>query len=114
FTPDDTLIGIAALRRGGASRVSHRASIGPFCVATDHHGTGAADRLMDYLAATARARGIAWLDLWVAADNPRAHAFYRRHGFADVARRPDAVRIDGAPATDILMARHLEPPSGGR
>ncbi|MEM7643766.1 MAG: GNAT family N-acetyltransferase [Pseudomonadota bacterium] len=111
---DAALIGIAALRRGGPSRIRHRASLGPVFVTAAHQGTGAADRLMEHLAATARAGGIAWLDLWVAASNPRAHAFYRRHGFTDIACRPDAVRIDGVPATDILMTRRLEPPSPGR
>ncbi|MEM8633160.1 MAG: GNAT family N-acetyltransferase [Pseudomonadota bacterium] len=107
------LIGFAALRRGGPSRIRHRASLGPVFVAATHQGTGAADRLMNHLVDTARADGIAWLDLWVAAANPRAHAFYRRHGFTDIARRPDAVRLNDASATDILMTRHLEPPAPG-
>jgi len=40
------------------------------------HGTGAGQTLLDTVLADRPA------SLWVAADNPRAHAFYRRNGFA--------------------------------
>lgn len=40
------------------------------------HGTGAAQALLDAVLADRPA------SLWVAADNPRAHAFSRRNGFA--------------------------------
>ncbi|PZF05437.1 GNAT family N-acetyltransferase [Curtobacterium sp. MCLR17_040] len=39
------------------------------------HGTGAGQALLDTVLADRPA------SLWVAADNPRAHAFYRRNGF---------------------------------
>lgn len=39
------------------------------------HGTGAGQTLLDTVLADRRA------SLWAAADNPRAHAFYRRNGF---------------------------------
>ena len=40
------------------------------------HGGGAGQALLDAVLGTRPA------SLWVAADNPRAHAFYRRNGFA--------------------------------
>ncbi|MCS5506250.1 GNAT family N-acetyltransferase [Curtobacterium flaccumfaciens] len=40
------------------------------------HGTGAGQTLLDTVLADRPA------SLWVAADHPRAHAFYRRNGFA--------------------------------
>lgn len=39
------------------------------------HGTGAGQALLDVVLGDRAAQ------LWVAADNPRAHAFYRRNGF---------------------------------
>ncbi|MEM7711440.1 MAG: GNAT family N-acetyltransferase, partial [Pseudomonadota bacterium] len=67
FMPDGALAGFAAMRRGGPSGVRHRAIIGPVFVTADHQGTGMADRLMEGVISAARAAGVAWLDLWVAA-----------------------------------------------
>ncbi|MFD4438333.1 GNAT family N-acetyltransferase [Nocardia sp. NPDC058519] len=48
------------------------------------HGTGIADALIDAAAPGSPCT------LWVFADYPRAHAFYRRHGFTDTGiRRTD-------------------------
>ena len=41
----------------------------------EHYGSGAADALLADLLGEASA------SLWVFEDNPRAHAFYRKHGF---------------------------------
>ncbi len=41
-----------------------------------HLGTGVADQLINAVCAERPAT------LWVLKDNPRAHAFYRRHGFS--------------------------------
>jgi len=53
-----------------------------------HHGSGAAQALLDAVLGTAPAQ------LWVVADNARAQAFYRRNGF----------RADGA----TKVEEHLE------
>jgi GNAT superfamily N-acetyltransferase len=55
-----------------------------FYVLQPHHGTGVAARLMDWVLATARARGAEELYLSVFVDNPRARRFYERYGFARV------------------------------
>jgi len=49
-------------------------------------GTGAAQALLDWAIATARARGAAELWLSVYVDNHRARAFYARNGFEDMGR----------------------------
>jgi GNAT superfamily N-acetyltransferase len=60
------------------------------------YGTGVADRLLEL------ALGDRPAHLWVLADNPRAHAFYVRHGFvADGARRQD----DWLDRTVVRMTR---------
>lgn len=50
------------------------------------HGGGHAQTLMDWVIATARARGAAELFLSVFVDNIRAQRFYARYGFEDVGR----------------------------
>ncbi len=49
-------------------------------------GTGLAVRMMDWVIATARARGAAEVFLSVYVDNHRARRFYERYGFAKVGR----------------------------
>lgn len=109
---EDRLVGFAGLHLRQRARLRHRADIGPFYVVDLARGTGAADRLMDGLAARARAGGVAWLDLWVAASNGRARAFYARHAFREVARREDAVRMGDRSEDDVLMTRRLVAPPG--
>jgi uncharacterized protein (TIGR00106 family) len=53
------------------------------------HGTGVAQRLVD------AAVGDRPCYLWVAEDNPRAHAFYRRNGFAPDGTRQIADTLEG-------------------
>ena len=64
-----------------------------------HHGSGAADQLITAALAERPAT------LWVLLDNPRADAFYRRHGF----RVEGATRIhEGSGATEIRMIRSTQ------
>ena len=58
------------------------------------HGSGVGQALLDAVLADRPA------SLWVAADNPRAHAFYRRNGF-----RPDGAEspFGPIPRTDRLI-----------
>lgn len=63
-----------------------------------HHGSGAADGLL------AASLGDRAASLWVLEDNPRAQAFYARHGFvSDGARRAD--RRFGEPIHEIRLVR---------
>lgn len=103
-------VGIAALRREVFQRMRHRASVGPFYVKPDAQGSGAADALMVAVTVRAREIGVTQLELSVAADNPRAIAFYTRHGFNEVARFPNAVILDGVPQDDLVFVRELGAP----
>ena len=55
-------------------------------VLASHHGTGVGQALLEAVAGEGPAQ------LWVAAENPRAQAFYRRNGF-----RPDGAQVAGSP-----------------
>lgn len=60
-------------------------------VLASHHGTGAGQALLDAVAGDDPAQ------LWVAAENPRAQAFYRRNGFL-----PDGARVAGNPTAEEI------------
>jgi len=72
-------------------------------VREDRHGTGIARELMAACLARMRERGsdVAWLGVWE--KNPRAIAFYKKHGFAEVGSHVFPVGTD--PQRDIVMAR---------
>ncbi|WP_336081394.1 GNAT family N-acetyltransferase [Nocardia sp. SSK8] len=91
FDLDRSILTWERRRAGGAHRIPVAlagAELIGFAAASAHeldalyvrrawHGTGVADALIDAAAPDSPCT------LWVFADYPRAHAFYRRHGFAD-------------------------------
>jgi GNAT superfamily N-acetyltransferase len=74
-----------------------------FYVDRPWHGRGVAHALMNDVIAAARARGARtlWLGVWER--NPRAIAFYGKHGFHDVGCVP--FKLGGDDQTDRVMAR---------
>jgi ribosomal protein S18 acetylase RimI-like enzyme len=76
-----------------------------FYLLQEFHGTGVAATLMAACLTALRARGsdVAWLGVWE--ENPRAIAFYRKEGFAEVGRKVFMVGTD--PQRDLVMARTL-------
>lgn len=89
------LVGFCGYRSQRLERTRHRAEIGPFFVASDYQGSGAAQVLMQGVINEARESGIEQLELFVDSENDRAIAFYERQGFERIAIHPDGVRIDG-------------------
>jgi GNAT superfamily N-acetyltransferase len=63
-------------------------------VLRSHHGTGVGQALLDAVI------GIEPAQLWVAEENPRANAFYRRNGFV-----PDGNRVVDTDANDLVEVR---------
>jgi ribosomal protein S18 acetylase RimI-like enzyme len=76
-----------------------------FYVARPLHGSGIAARLMDAVVNTSRARGARtlWLGVWE--KNPRAIAFYAKHGFTIVGQQ--AFQLGRDRQSDRIMARPL-------
>jgi ribosomal protein S18 acetylase RimI-like enzyme len=70
------------------------------------HGSGVAHTLMAHVVAVARERGARtlWLAVWQ--QNPRAIAFYRKHGFREMGEQP--FRLGADLQTDWIMARPLD------
>lgn len=74
-------------------------------VLENHHGSGVARALMDWVIDEARRRGARALYLTVFIDNHRARRFYERYGFEDVGRYDFMV---GEQADeDIIMRKAL-------
>lgn len=90
----------------------HNAAVRPFEIKQlytdpDRIGQGLGARLMDWAMHEARAAGADAVELSVYADNPAAHRFYARYGFAKLA--DITFRVGDHVDPEWLMACTLEP-----
>ena len=99
--------GLIGLNRHELPRASHRAEIGPFYVIPAAHGSDAATALLNATLKYAIKSGIWQVELSVNEANPRAVAFYQKHGFAQIGRIPNAIIGAEGPETDLMMLRDL-------
>jgi ribosomal protein S18 acetylase RimI-like enzyme len=104
----DQLIGYAQLRWGAAAECISAvkpAEILRLYVDQAQHGKGVARELMDRLFALAGAGGadLIWLGVWE--HNPRAIAFYRKHGFTPAGDH--VFRLGNDPQRDLILVRPL-------
>lgn len=102
----ERLIGYAQLRWSPAPTgvyASYPGEIQRLYVASDWHGKGVAQDLMNASFDVMRARrsDVVWLGVWER--NPRAIAFYERLGFAAVGEH--VFRVGNDPQRDVVMAR---------
>lgn len=81
-----------------------------FYVHPDHHGSGAADLLMEHTLAAAGATEAAGVWLGTSEENARANAFYARHGFVPVGRK--RFLLGDTWEVDVVRERALEAPTG--
>lgn len=102
-----SLIGYAHLAPGTTPSVAGPAplELKRFYIARPFHGQGVAQKLMHVTLDAARARGARtlWLGVWER--NPRAVAFYGKHGFTRVGQHTFMVGADAQ--TDWILARAL-------
>jgi diamine N-acetyltransferase len=104
----DELVGFAQLRGGSAPdcvRGSVPGEIHRLYVASDWHGKGVAQTLMNACIEEIKGRGsdVVWLGVWER--NPRAIAFYIKLGFVELGDH--VFRLGNDPQRDIVMARSL-------
>jgi len=91
---DGRIVGVVSWGHGSWLDVSGL-ELKSLYVSTDQRGSGLANTLV------ARSIGDAPAFLWVYEANPRAHAFYRRHGFA-----PNGIREpDPDTGAEVIMLR---------
>jgi ribosomal protein S18 acetylase RimI-like enzyme len=72
---DGTIVGFAMAGPSQDDDAVRAVELYAIYVETEHHGSGAAQALLDAVLGDGPAQ------LWVVADNARAQAFYRRNGF---------------------------------
>ncbi|MEH0110937.1 GNAT family N-acetyltransferase [Tersicoccus sp. MR15.9] len=92
------VVGFAAVGAPHGENPPRERELVSLYVLAEHHGTGVGAALLD------AALGAGPASLWVADPNPRAQAFYRRHGFArdgTVGEHP----LAGHPVTEVRMIR---------
>ena len=100
----ERLLGSLSLSGANMLTARHRAQMGMGLLPA-HRGQGGGTRLIETMVAWARSQIVlSWIDLGVFEDNPRAHALYKRLGFKELGRRPDAYRVDGKVLDDIMMS----------
>lgn len=102
------LIGFAQLHWGDAPACvagEARAEIQRLYVASQWHGKGVAQSLMDACLHELRVRGVdvVWLGVWE--HNPRAISFYEKFAFVTVGEHVFALGTD--PQRDIVMCRQV-------
>ena len=103
----ETPVGLAGFNRNAVSRAGHRAEIGPLYVAPRARGKGVSDLIMTTLMDAAQAAGISQLELFVNVENAPAIALYKRHGFAEVGKIPNAILGADGMEDDLMMIRSL-------
>jgi diamine N-acetyltransferase len=109
------LVGYAQVRRGGEMPACVEAEqpveLWRFYIRKDWHGGGLAHRLMAEVMDAARELGgrHLWLSVWER--NPRAIAFYEKHGFRDAGAADFWVGSDCQ--TDRILVAPVTAPAGG-
>lgn len=102
-------VGLAGFNRNSVPRASHRAEIGPLYVAPVARARGISDQLMTTLMDAAQAAGIWQLELFVNVQNAPAIALYRRHGFAETGKIPNAILGANGLEDDLMMILTFPP-----
>ena len=92
---------------GKYERLRHRCSIG-ISLKRKFWGLGIGTVMMQQLLETAASLGYEQMELEVVGDNHSAIALYKKLGFTETGRLPDAMkRDDGSYCDNILMMRKL-------
>jgi GNAT superfamily N-acetyltransferase len=93
---DGAIVGVALAGSSLGERPARDLELYMLYVISPFHGTGVGQALLDAVVGQEHAQ------LWVAQDNPRAHAFYRRNGFA-----PDGAKKVDRELNDLAEVRFV-------
>lgn len=100
-------VGIMGLMRQKATKMQHRASLVMVYLRADMRGSGAADNLLEAVAAFALQNGILQFELNVSCENERAIRFYEHSGFRKVGLIPAGMINEGEAVDEVIMVRRL-------
>lgn len=103
---DGEVVGNCQFSFKNLEKVKHRAGIA-IGTLKKCWGSGLGAELMTALCEEAKNCGIEQMELEYIDGNIRAEKFYKKMGFTEFARRPDAVRIGGVSHSDVWMLRRL-------
>ncbi len=103
----ERLVGLVSVYRPPSVRTGHRAYLRRLQVHPDLQGTGLGGRLIEAAHAYAYERG-GELAIVEVRDGEGLDGFYRRYGYVEVGRIPDALAFeDGSHRDEVLMAADL-------
>jgi len=106
---DGTLVGLCGFRRETRERARHSGELVEMYVAPHVAGRGIGARLVDAVLRFAfEELGASQVVLGVAAENERAQRGYRRAGFREYGRLPNAFLTDGVFSAKVFMVRDRE------
>lgn len=111
-THRDQIVGFLVSHRPAMRRLRHRADF-TMAVLQEFHRLGIGWQLLDALHTWAAAQNIEQVELTVMSHNRSAIALYRRAGYEREGIKRGSIRIDGQPVDEVLMAKWLDPASGG-
>ncbi len=102
------IIGNIAIRSVGKGRkTAHRCNVG-LAVKKEFYGYGLGTILMERAIEFAKDVGYEYMELGVLSDNMPARGLYKKMGFVECGRFPDAFRLDtGESIDEILMYKRL-------
>ena len=105
----DRIIGNIAIRNVGKGRkTDHRCSVG-LAVRKEYQGEGLGTILMEYAIDFAKSAGYQCMELGVLSDNTTAQGLYKKMGFVEWGRLPDAFHLDSGEGVDeITMYKKLK------
>ncbi|MGF1596120.1 MAG: GNAT family N-acetyltransferase [Acidimicrobiales bacterium] len=102
----DQMVGFLVAHRGPVRRLRHRADF-TMAVVDSHRGRGVGRELLRAVEAWAVDVGVERLELTVMADNERAIALYESCGYEHEGTKRAAIRVDGRPVDERMMAKWL-------
>ncbi len=100
------ILGIGGFSRMSGTKADHKGLIWGMYVRPEARGKGVGDLVLQALVAHAQTV-VRQLQLTVVAANPRAIAFYQRHGFRLYGVEPESIRHEGGFLDEALMWRLL-------
>lgn len=95
--------GASLLGYAGSDLAGECGDVMTIAVALQARGQGHAHRLLSELHRRAAATGAREMVLEVREDNAAARAFYRRHGYQEVRRRPAYYRTEAGPVDAVVL-----------
>jgi ribosomal protein S18 acetylase RimI-like enzyme len=104
---NDELAGMVVFVQPPRKKVAHTGELAAMYVRALARGTGLSDALVEAAIDLAVEKKVEQLKLTVNAENPHAVRLYERHGFRELAKFPNSLRVGGRTYDEIIMLRSV-------